>query len=86
MKNSKKIAIYLINPTKSDGKFSISYIKYHQSKRINFEKSLWTAEDYEDETTTDSKDCFFLSQDSGVVLSNSIPVHYMPGTLALPSM
>ncbi len=26
-----------------------------------------------------------LSQDSGVVLNKSIPVHYMPSTLALPS-
>lgn len=48
VKNSKRVSLYLINPTKCDGKFTITYIKYHQSKRINFEKSLWTAEDYED--------------------------------------
>jgi len=26
-----------------------------------------------------------LSQDSGVVFNKSVPVHYMPSTLALPS-
>ncbi len=36
VKNSKKQSIYLINPTKSDAKFTITYIKYQQSKKINF--------------------------------------------------
>jgi hypothetical protein len=36
VKNSKRVTLYLINPTKSDGKFTITYIKYQQSKRINF--------------------------------------------------
>jgi len=35
-KNSKKLSIYLINPSKSDSKFTITYIKYQQSKKINF--------------------------------------------------
>ncbi len=48
VKNSKKMSIYLTNPTKCDAKFTITYIKYQQSKKIHFEKALWTAEDYED--------------------------------------
>lgn len=42
------MSIYLINSSKVDGKFTITYLKYHQSKKINFQKALWTAEDYED--------------------------------------
>lgn len=39
--------------------------------------------DYEDEKITDEKKCFRLSHDSGHILAESIPIHYMPGTLAL---
>jgi hypothetical protein len=49
------MSIYLLNPSKTDGKFSITYLKYHQSKPVNFEKSLWTAQDYEDMGITDQK-------------------------------
>ena len=41
--------------------------------------------DIEDEKITDDKKCFRLSKDSGKILGKSIPIHYMPGTLALPS-
>jgi len=36
VKNSKKLSIYLINTSKSDAKFTVTYIKYQQSKKINF--------------------------------------------------
>ena len=48
VKNHKKMTLYIQNPTKSAGNWSISYVKYHQSKKMNFEKQLWTALDYED--------------------------------------
>ena len=35
-KNTKNITFYLINPSKADGKFAISYIKYHQSIKYKF--------------------------------------------------
>ena len=47
---------------------------------------MWTKQDYEDQTIQDDKKVFRLSQDSGVVRNKSIPVHYMPGTLALYSL
>jgi len=74
----------LINPSKVDGKWSISYIKYHQSIKYKFEQSLWTNLDYEDQNIQDDKKCWRLSVDGGVVKNRSIPVHYMPNTLALP--
>lgn len=83
VKNSKKMSVYLANPSKSAANWSIYYVKYHQSKPIVFEKQLWTDEDYEDEKITDEKKCFRLSQDSGHLLAESIPIHYMPTTLAL---
>ncbi len=43
VKNSKKLSIYLINASKSDAIFNVTYVKYQQSKKINFEKALWTA-------------------------------------------
>lgn len=85
VKNEKKLSIYLINCSKSDAKFSIEYVKYMESKKINFEQSLWTKEDFEDQKITDQKDIFFLNRAAGTILSNSAPVHYIPGTLALPS-
>ena len=33
----------------------------------------------------DEKKCFRLSQDNGIIYGQSIPIHYIPGTLALPS-
>lgn len=40
--------------------------------------------DYEDQTIQDEKKCWRLNQDSGIVKNKTIPVHYMPTTLALP--
>lgn len=77
------MSFYIFNPTKSAADWTITYVRYQQSKKIIFEKQLWTALDYEDETITDEKKCFRLSQDSGHILAESIPVHYMPTTLAL---
>lgn len=74
-----------MNPTKSAANWSISYVKYKQTKKINFQKELWTDVDYEDENIVDEKKCFRLSQDSGHLLAESIPIHYMPSTLALNS-
>jgi hypothetical protein len=68
-----------------DAKFNIAYIKYHQSIKYKFEQTLWTPLDFEDQTITDEKKCWRLSIDSGIVKNRSIPVHYMPNTLALPS-
>lgn len=84
-KNSKNITFYLINPSKVDGKFTITYVKYHQSIKYKFEQTLWTALDYEDQTIQDEKKCWKLSIDGGIVRNKTIPIHYMPGTLALPS-
>lgn len=42
-----------MNPSKVDAKWSISYVKYHQSIKYKFEQSLWTNLDYEDQTITD---------------------------------
>lgn len=36
VKNSKKISVHLINPSKVDGKWSVNYIKYHQSIKYKF--------------------------------------------------
>lgn len=36
VKNSKKMSIYLVNPSKSDAKFTVTYIKYNESKPIQF--------------------------------------------------
>lgn len=46
---------------------------------------MWTQLDYEDQSITDEKKCWKLSIDSGTVKNRSVPVHYMPTTLALPS-
>jgi len=35
-KNSKTLTLYLFNPSKADGKFTISYVKYHQSIKYKF--------------------------------------------------
>jgi ribosomal protein L24E len=35
-KNTKKMSLYLINPSKVDGKWTITYIKYHQSIKYKF--------------------------------------------------
>ena len=35
-KNSKKLSFYLLNPSKVDAKYTISYIKYHQSIKYKF--------------------------------------------------
>ena len=40
--------------------------------------------DYEDQTIQDEKKCWRLSTDGGVLKNKTIPVHYMPTTLALP--
>lgn len=85
VKNSKKLSVYLINPSKVDAKWTISYLKYHQSIKYKFEETLWTKQDYEDQIIVDEKKCFKISADSGTVTNLSIPVHYIPGTLALPS-
>lgn len=63
------MSFYIFNPTKSAADWTITYVKYQQSKKIIFEKKLWTALDYEDETITDEKKCFRLSQDSGHILA-----------------
>ena len=34
--NSKKMSVFLVNPSKVDGKWSVSYIKYHQSIKYKF--------------------------------------------------
>jgi hypothetical protein len=47
---------------------------------------LWTPLDHEDQTITDEKKCWKLSVDGGVVKNRTLPVHYMPATLALPSV
>lgn len=85
VKNYKKMSIYLSNPSKSTAIWNISYIKYNQSGKMKFEKALWTDVDYEDQTIIDEKKCFRLSKDSGELFANSIPIHYIPSTLALPS-
>ncbi len=36
IKNSSKEVIYLTNPSKVDAKWSISYVKYHQSIKYKF--------------------------------------------------
>ena len=74
----------MFNPSKVDGRWSIAYIKYHQSIKYKFEQSLWTNLDYEDQTIHDEKKCWRLSLDSGVVKNRTIPIHYMPTALALP--
>ncbi len=74
-----------MNPSKVDAKYTITYIKYQQSIKYKFQQSLWTSLDYEDQTITDEKKCWRLSLDGGIVKNKTIPVHYMPGTLALPS-
>lgn len=84
-KNSKKLSFHLANPSKVDARFYIAYVKYQQSIKYKFEQTLWTALDYEDQTIVDEKKCWRLSVDSGVVRSRTLPVHYMPSTLALPS-
>ena len=84
VKNAKIHSIYLFNPSKTDGKYTISYIKYHQSIKYKFQQSLWTNLDYQDQKIQDEKKCWKLSQDSGLVKNNTIPIHYMPGSLALP--
>lgn len=83
--NYKKQSIYLSNPTKSAVDWTIAYTKYQQGKKIAFQKELWTDLDYEDQNIVDEKKCFRLNQDSGHLLAESIPTHYIPGTLALNS-
>lgn len=46
---------------------------------------MWTPLDYEDQTIQDEKKCWKLSIDNGIVKNKTVPIHYMPGTLALPS-
>jgi hypothetical protein len=79
------MSIFLTNPSKVDAQWTIAYIKYHQSIKYKFEQSLWTSLDYEDQTIQDEKKCWRLSLDSGVVKNKTIPIHYIPATLALPS-
>lgn len=67
--NHRKKSIYLANPTLSAADWTISYVKYQQTKKIIFQKELWTDLDYEDENITDEKKCFRLSHDSGHILA-----------------
>jgi hypothetical protein len=53
VKNSRKMGVFLINPSKAEARWSIAYIKYHQSIKYKFEQSLCTALDLEDQTITD---------------------------------
>lgn len=85
VKNSHKISFYLLNSSKVDAQWKIEYIKYHQSIKYKFEQTLWTAQDYEDQNIQDEKKCWRVSLDQGVVRKKTIPVHYIPGTLALPA-
>jgi hypothetical protein len=50
---------------------------------VSFQNELWTDLDYEDQNIIDDKKCFRLSQDCGQLLPVSIPIHYIPSTLAL---
>lgn len=84
--NYKKKSIYLANLTKSAIDWTITYTKYQQTKKTIFQKELWTDLDYEDENIVDEKKCFRLNQDSGHLLAETIPIHYIPGTLALNSV
>jgi hypothetical protein len=47
------MSFFIYNPSKVDGKWSLSYVKYHQSIKYKFEESLWTKQDYEDQTIVD---------------------------------
>ena len=38
VKNYKKMCLYISNPSKSTALWNINYVKYHQTKKINFEK------------------------------------------------
>ena len=40
------MSVYIFNPTKSAADWTITYVRYQQSKKIFFEKQLWTALDY----------------------------------------
>jgi len=36
VKNSKKLSVHLINPSKVDAKWTASFLKYHQSIKYKF--------------------------------------------------
>ena len=48
VKNKKKMCFYICNESKSAANWKAVYMNYSKSKKILFQKELWTPTDYED--------------------------------------